>query len=174
MAVTPVGHAFQPQASDNFEGSSRPYSTRMSGRRDPFRDIEELFERMSAGFGGVGEELETELGGNAIHVDVADADGDVVVTADVPGFDKGDIDVTVDDRRLSIVAEADTETERESGEEETHYYRRERATRKTSRTLTLPVDVDETGASATYENGVLTVTLPKAGAGEEGHSIDID
>lgn len=142
----------------------------MGGRRDPFKEIEELFEQLNSGFAEMGEEFE-DLGaaGAGIHVDVAETDDEVVVTADVPGFDAEDIDVSVVDRQLRISAEHSEETEEE--DEDTKYYRRERSQRSVSRTVSLPADVEEREASASYENGVLTVELPKAG--EDG-GIDIE
>lgn len=137
-------------------------------RRDPFKEIEELFEQLNDGFADVGRDLGEEFGGGGIHVDVADADDEIVVTADVPGFDPEDIDVSVTDRQLRIAAEHSEEAETE--EEDTKYYRRERSRRSVSRTVSLPADVKETEADASYENGVLTVTLPKA---SEDGGIDI-
>ena len=52
--------------------------------------------------------------------------------------------------------------------------RQERSKRSVSRGLTLPEDVDESGASADFSNGVLTVTLPKAFADEDSTSIDVE
>lgn len=144
----------------------------MSGRRDPFKEIEELFEQLNSGFADLsGEFEEVGAGGGGIHLDIADADDEIVVVADVPGFEPGDIDVSVSDRQLRIAAEHGTETEQE--DEDTHYYRRERTQRSVSRTVTLPTDVDEREASASYENGVLTIELPKTG-GEGGIDIEVN
>lgn len=132
----------------------------MSGSRDPFKQIEELFEQLNTGFAEMSEEFEgAGPAGAGINVDVADADDEVVVTADVPGFDPDDIDVSVTDRQLRIDAEHSEEVE----DDQTQYYRRERSRREVSRTVPLPTDVVEADAAASYENGVLTVTLPKAG-----------
>jgi HSP20 family protein len=108
----------------------------MSGRRDPFKEIEELFEQLNSGFADLSGEFEEVGAGGGIHVDVADADDEIVVVADVPGFEPEDIDVSVSDRQLRISAEHSAETEQE--DEETHYYRRERTQRAVSRTVTLP------------------------------------
>lgn len=143
----------------------------MVRRRDPFKDIEELFDRLNSGFGDLGRELETGIGSSNVLVDVADADDEVVVTADLPGYDKSDVDVSVKGRQLRIAA--DSTSESTSGDDE-NYYRRERSRRRVSRTVPLPVDVDESGASATYENGVLTVTLPKREAGDDGTDIRVN
>ena len=144
----------------------------MSRRRDPFKDIEELFDRLNVGFGDLGRELESEFSGaGRMHVDVADADDRVVVTADVPGYEKEDIEVSVRGRELRITAERDTQ--RESRDEDAHYYRRERSQRRVSRSVPLPVDVEEDRATAGYENGVLTVELPKRDHEDRGHDIDV-
>ena len=140
----------------------------MSGSRDPFKQIEELFEQLNTGFAEMSEEFDP-AGATGVDVDVADADDEVVVTADVPGFDPDDIDVSVSDRQLRI----DAEHSEEIADDQTQYYRRERSRRAVSRTVPLPTDVEENEAAASYENGVLTVTLPKAG-GDGGVDIQID
>ena len=141
----------------------------MSGRRDPFKEIEELFEQLNSGFADLSGEFEGAVGGG-IQVDVADADEEIVVVADVPGFEPDDIDVSVSDRQLRIAAERSVESEEE--DEDTHYYRRERTQHSASRTVTLPTDVQEREASASYENGVLTIELPKVG-GDDGVDIEV-
>lgn len=110
-----------------------------------------------------------------LAVDVENADSSFVVAADLPGFDKDDIDVEVHDRTLHIDAVHEEETEaEETGDEETTFIRRERSRESVSRTVTLPEDVDEDAASATFENGVLTVELPKSRAGEESTNVDVE
>ncbi|MFW5935234.1 MAG: Hsp20/alpha crystallin family protein [Halolamina sp.] len=143
----------------------------MPDRRDPFEEIEELFEQLNSGFAEMSAEFDAGgAGAGGIHVDLADAGDEIVVTADVPGFDAEEIDVSVSDRQLRIAAEHSTETEAE--DEETQYYRRERTKHSVSRTVSLPTDVKEREASASYENGVLTVELPKAG-GDDGVDIEV-
>lgn len=147
----------------------------MARRRDPFKDIEEFFDRLNENFGEFGRGLETGIGTSAMLVDVVEADGDVVVSADLPGFEKSDIDVSVKGRQLRIAADRTTEAE-DAGDDddETTYYRRERTRRSFSRSVPLPAEVDESGASAHYENGVLTVTLPKREAGDDGTDIRVN
>lgn len=144
----------------------------MPDRSNPFKDIEELFDRMSRGF---------EPRGLAVHevaVDVSETDSDLVVTADLPGYDKDDIDVAVEGDRLTISAEheesVESAGEAEDADDGVHYHRRERTRRSVSRSVHLPTAVDETAASASYRNGVLTVTLPKeAPDADEGYDIDV-
>jgi len=104
-----------------------------------------------------------------VDVDVVDDGEDVVVVADLPGFEKDEISVQADDHRLRISAEQAEEKE----EEEKDYYKRERTQRTLSRTVTLPVEVNVDESSASYDNGVLSVRLPKVEMAE-GEEIDID
>lgn len=135
----------------------------MSDRPNPFKDIEELFDRMSRGFEPSG------LGMQEIDVDVSETDSEVVVTADLPGYDKEEISITLNDDRLTLAAER-TESRTEDN---ARYHRRERTNRQVRRTVTLPADVDDEGANATHKNGVLTVRLQKRQADDEGHTIDV-
>jgi HSP20 family protein len=146
----------------------------MSRRRDPFKDIEEFFDRLNENVGEFGRGLETGIGAPNMLVDVAESDGEVVVSADLPGFEKAEIDVSVKGRQLRIAADHTTEEETGDGEGDATYYRRERTRRSLSRTVPLPTDVDETGANAHYENGVLVVTLPKQDAGDDGTDIRVN
>jgi len=141
-------------------------------RRGPFKDIEKLFEQLNSGFADMSEDFGEQPGGHGIHVDVADMGEQLVVSADVPGFDPADIDISVKDRQLTIAAEHSESAE--SDEDDAHYYRRERTTRTTSRTVTLPTDVDESAASASYDNGVLTIELPKRDPEDDGVDIEVN
>lgn len=135
----------------------------MRGRDDPFGDLDRLFERLTEGFGTGGL---AELA--PVPVDVVETDEAVVVTADLPGYDPDDIDVSVSGRTLTLRAARDDEEELTEG----RYVRRERRHRETSRSVGLPADVDEGAADAAYGNGVLTVTLPKAEG--DGHHIEVE
>lgn len=125
---------------------------------------------MGGGMGPMGDM--SQLGGGDISMDVADQGDEYVVTADLPGFEKEDIDVTLQGDQLRIEAEHSSETE-EGDESDGEYLRKERRHQSTSRSVSLPEEVDEESVSAQYRNGVLTVTLPKAAA-EESDSTNID
>jgi HSP20 family protein len=154
-------------------------------RRDPVEEMERLFERMSRECERIGEDLEAGFGdletglGRGITVDVAEDESTVTVTADLPGYDRDDIDVTASDRTLTIAAERDESVESDAEgdgaieDDSLEYHRRERRRRSVSRRIRLPTDVDETAAAATYVNGVLTVELPKTDADATGHRIDV-
>jgi len=131
---------------------------------NPFEEIERIFDRMSEEFGA-----EPFTAGESMAVDVVDRGDEFVVTADVPGFGKDDIDVTLADQTLRIAAER----EEESAEEAADYVRRERRQASTSRSVRLPATVEEEGISATYKHGVLTITLPKREGGG-GQRIEVE
>ncbi|WP_129114439.1 Hsp20/alpha crystallin family protein [Halegenticoccus tardaugens] len=136
----------------------------MSDRYNPFREIDELFERMNRGLGEAG------LGSHDVSVDVSETDDAIVVAADLPGYDKEDIDVTIDDGRLRLRAERDRSGEAGDG----RFLRRERTHRSVARTVYVPETVEEGEANATYRNGVLTVTLPKRDGSDAGRRIDVE
>ncbi|WP_435127189.1 Hsp20/alpha crystallin family protein [Halobaculum sp. D14] len=141
-------------------------------RKNPFEDLDEMFDRMNSELQELGRQFDGEFGAG-VDVDVAETDDDVVVTADLPGFDADDIEVSVADRELSLSAEHEQRREEER-DEETHYHLRERSTQSVTRRLRLPAEVNETEATAEFENGVLTVTLPKVSDGAGGTSIDVE
>jgi HSP20 family protein len=131
-------------------------------RDSPFEEIERFFDQFSGGLDGL------EPTGGGFAVDLADHGDAFEMTADVPGYGSDDIEVTLPDpRTVRITATAETESEREASEDDYRYIRRERSERSLNRTVSLPEDVTESEASATHENGVLTVRLPKAAAEDE-------
>jgi len=140
-------------------------------QRDPFRDIEELFERMDRELEKLGTGLELPRG-RQLPVDVVDAPGEVIVTADVPGFTEDELSVELEDDVLTIAATP--EEAADSTASEVTYRRRERRHDAVSRRIPLRTAVDETATTATYDAGVLTVTLPAASSDDDGHRIDIE
>lgn len=145
----------------------------MARRNNPFDEIEELFNRFSQQFENqpaFNQDVFNVAGGNRISIDLADRDDEFVVTADTPGFEREEISVRVTDDTLSIEAEREETTEQE---EET-YLRSERRSESMRRSLRLPEPVEEESVSATYKNGVLTITLPKRDADSGGRTIDIE
>lgn len=145
----------------------------MMPRSNPFGDLEAFFERMSRQFDEMNRQFDTrgfESGAGSLRVDVAEHDGEIVVTADLPGFEKDDIDVSLSGRRMTVRAAHDVEHETD----EEAYIRRERRHESVRRSFDLPVDVDESDATATYRNGVLTVRLPLATVDDDARRIDIE
>ena len=97
----------------------------------------------------------------ATDLDVEENDTGYSVKAEIPGVKKEDIRVEVDGNQVSISAEVKQEREVKEGE---RVLRSERYFGKVSRSFQLPVAVDESRTTAKYEDGVLTLTLPKQAA----------
>ncbi|AHG00576.1 heat shock protein Hsp20 [Halostagnicola larsenii XH-48] len=139
-------------------------------RQNPFDDLEELLNRISK---QVEEGMMTGGGlqvPGSVAVDVADEGEEFVVTADLPGYETDDIELTLSDGALRLEATREDETAFEEGE----YVRRERTSKSANRRIRLPEPVDEEAVSATFTNGVLTVTLPKERGDDESKRIDIE
>jgi HSP20 family protein len=127
-------------------------------RFDPFRDITTLRDEMNRLFTRtLGE------GGSAgtawtPAVDIFDAAEAIVLKAELPGLSPDDIDIEVDDNVLTLKGERRFEEKVEEG----RYYRVERAYGSFQRSVTLPQGVKPDEITANFENGVLTVRVPKA------------
>jgi HSP20 family protein len=103
-------------------------------------------------------------------LDVAESEGAVDVTMDVPGMKAENIDIQVVGNRLTISGERKEEKE-EKGNGKS-YHRIERHMGSFSRTVALPCDVDEAKVDASYQNGVLKIRLPKS-EGAKAHKIKV-
>ena len=90
-------------------------------------------------------------------VDVREEDGALVLTADVPGVRPDDIQVSLDQRVLTIAGQRKEPTR----ERPATFHRAERAWGGFERRFALPTDVDGGAIEASYDAGVLTVRLPK-------------
>jgi HSP20 family protein len=146
----------------------------MARRANPFEDLEELFDRMRRQFEeatGSMEDVSVESLRSGMRIDIEDTGESFVVTADLPGFDKDDIDVRLSDQRLRISADRTEEGERS---DDGHFVRQERHHSSMERVVRLPEPVDEHSVSASFRNGVLTVTLAKAEPVEGGRDIEIE
>jgi HSP20 family protein len=80
----------------------------------------------------------------------------LIVRAEIPGVEPGDVSVTTEGRRLTITGERKP-AQPNGGS----YHRRERPYGKFSRTVTLPEDIDGARTTASMRNGVLTLTIPQ-------------
>jgi HSP20 family protein len=101
------------------------------------------------------------------HLEISETDDEVKVTAELPGLDERDLDIHLADRVLTIKGEHKSETENKDRLVSERYYGQfERR---------IPVeDIDSEKVSATFNNGLLIVTLPKAAtARESGKHISI-
>jgi len=145
-------------------------------KRNPFDELEELFDRMQENMERAARSWDPtapagELSGtSSMSVDLEDRGDELVLTGALPGFEADDIDVRVKDRTLRVSADHDETTEATEGE----YIRRERRRTSVSRSVPLPTAVDADGITATYNNGILTVRMPKAEPSSDGTRIDVN
>jgi HSP20 family protein len=155
----------------------------MYNRRDPFgwtwRDFDEMMSEMENRFfgpsgrllppGGITDRMMPALRGE-FRVDIRDHDDEIIVVADLPGSEKKDVSVSlVNPRVLEIRADRDAEKE----ENKEGYFMRERITGTMSRTVPLPQDVTDEGASATFTNGVLEIRMKKSPT-KRGSAITVE
>jgi len=91
-------------------------------------------------------------------LDVFEDDAKITVQVELAGMKKDDFDISLQDDVLTISGERKSEGEKREGES----FRSERSFGAFSRSITLPSAVKTEEVKATYEDGVLTVTLPKA------------
>ena len=96
-------------------------------------------------------------GYRGLPLDVVESGEDYVVKASVPGINPDDVEITIEEDVLTIKGDyaKDSETEEET------YLIRERRAGSFGRSIRFPVEVNAEAVDATYENGVLTLTVPK-------------
>jgi HSP20 family protein len=136
-------------------------------RWDPFREMLTLRNQMDRWFdetnrslvggryangGSTGEQMYT------LPLDVSENQNEYVVKASVPGIEPDAIEITVNHHVLTIQGEFKPE-ETQAG---WHYHLQERGYGKFARNITLPTAINENQIQANFENGVLSVHLPKA------------
>ena len=123
-------------------------------------DVNRLFDDVFRGFGlsafgGLGRDLSWP------SLEFGETDTEVRVIAELPGLDEKDVDITVEEGVLTLRGEKKSEVkDKDRGYSERSYGRFERR-------IGLPRGVERDKASATFQNGVLTITLPKSEAANE-------
>jgi HSP20 family protein len=129
----------------------------------PTRDLLSIRDEMNRLFDnfftGLPERRRGLLEGEwAPSVDIAETDNEVVVTAELPGIKQDDVDITITDDVLTLKGEKKEEKE----VKEKNYHRIERSYGSFQRSISLPAGVQADKAKATYKDGVLHITVPKA------------
>ena len=126
---------------------------------DPFRELAAMQDRMARLFGDAYlRDEDTGFRGTwTPAVDIFETEHhDLVLKAELPGLDRDDIDVTVENSTLVLKGSKKFEAD----VREENYRRVERSYGTFHRSFSLPNTVDASRVSAEYKNGVLTVTLP--------------
>jgi len=123
--------------------------------------LDELPERFRQMFeGNLAFEPLAEPIGWMPAMEITEKNEALVVTAELPGISNKDVEITLEDGVLSIRGEK--KEEKKEGEPESRYHMWERRYGSFQRAFTLPKAVDPEKIKAQFENGVLTITLPKS------------
>jgi len=126
----------------------------------PFFALQHRMNRMFDDF--LGEPFDlfgTNAGANMFMpaMNISEMENQIVITADMPGVEEKDLDISIVKGELTIKGEKKKETE----EKNKNYYRMERSYGSFSRTVALPEGVDETKINAELKKGVLRLTIPR-------------
>lgn len=124
---------------------------------DPFRNLE---SRMNHFFRGMLDSIGMDSDVGAYPVDVEEDDDQIIIEAELPGFQPEEIDLSVEDGILSIKAERNQKEENNNRKK----HLSERRYRRIQRSFTLPRSVDGSDVDANLSDGVLTVKLRKSEA----------
>ena len=132
-------------------------------RWDPFRELEEMSDRLNRVFARTGSARAADDTGAfltfdwAPSVDIAETAEAFEIKAELPDVKKDDVKVTVEDGQLRISGER----KQEKDEKGKKFHRVERSYGSFMRSFSLPENVDDSKLSAEYKDGVLNVRLPK-------------
>jgi HSP20 family protein len=139
---------------------ARSYLPSFFGRDDDpfgslFREVQKTFEDFSrrSPIAGLSSEM------LAPKIDIAESKDAIDLTAELPGVDEKDVDVTLADGMLTIRGEK--KSERDETDKEKNWHVVERSYGSFSRTISLPFDPDSAKVEAKFDKGVLHVHLPK-------------
>ena len=132
----------------------------MLGRWNPYREMNHMRRMMDRVYD---ENLaqrwnDAERAASPLALDVKESDEAYVVKATLPGIDPQEVEITYNNKTLSIQGELKSEEEQENE----RYHMRERYSGKFFRQLRLPIPINEEAIDAKYEHGILTLTLPKS------------
>lgn len=132
-------------------------------RKDPFFELTSLRDRMNQlfnqafGFEGLGMEQPLTEVNFLPPVDISEDEHNIVLMAEIPGVKPEDLNVTLENNVLTITGNRKFKEE----EKKENYHRIERRYGKFTRSFTLPATLDAENVNAVFENGILTLTLPK-------------
>ncbi|MDK2902573.1 MAG: hypothetical protein PWP48_1598 [Clostridiales bacterium] len=138
-------------------------------RRDPFNELDRQISSLRRSMNRLFNELmdwtesvipygEKGTAFGDVRVDVMERDNDILIKADVPGLDEKNLDIEVTENDVTISGKYEEETK----DEGKGYIVHERRSGAFSRTVPINVDIVPEQAKATFKNGVLEITIPKA------------
>ena len=121
----------------------------------PLSDMEDMFDRFRRDF--YSPDLRRDVEGFSPRVEVKETNKNILVSAEIPGMEEKDINVTLRENNLIIEGEKRSERKKEDKD----YYRSEFSYGSFYRSIPLQADIDADKVDATYKNGILKVTLNK-------------
>ncbi|QQK07261.1 Hsp20/alpha crystallin family protein [Miniphocaeibacter halophilus] len=140
---------------------------RYTGLRNQFDDFYDLMDQ----FFNEGT-LPTKFNNEPLFkVDIQDLEDEYLVEADLPGYDKKEINIKLDDGRLTISVNKDEEIDK--SDEKKNYIHKERKTSSMSRSMYFD-NIDEENLKAKLDNGVLEIKIPKRKNNNKTKEIEID
>jgi HSP20 family protein len=134
--------------------------TRLNSLYDNFLDSNDFFS-LQPSFRSINKQ--------SFNLDVKETDNEFIIKADLPGVDKSNIEISLEDNILTISTER--KNERKETEDKYHYF--ERSYGKYSRSISLPSNINSESLLATYTNGVLNLSIPKNKTDKKQNRIPI-
>jgi len=126
---------------------------------DPFRGFDNMLRRFNEVVEDVNRGgIRFEIGDFSPRVDIADTDGAVTFHAELPGLSKDDVKISITDSNVLTIR---GEKKREEKKEEKNFLRVERSWGSFTRSFALPDNLNTDKVDASFENGVLNISIPK-------------
>jgi HSP20 family protein len=150
--------ALKPSSSTN--GGTRLQPVSLFGSLH--REIDRLFDDLTrGGYGTLPSPAQTNL---MPSIDVTETDKEIEITAELPGLERKDVDISIEDDLLTIRGEKKVETKEE--DKDKNYHVSERSYGVFYRVIQLPPGVDPASIQAVMSKGVLKLTIPKPAKAE--------
>ena len=177
-ATSPSEKAQAKESRDPFDGMDEMWRNFEKDDWDPFDEIRRMQDHMNSlfddSFGRFSSAPGAKHGSHAFafspNLDLQDKGDSYVARMDVPGADKDNVSINLEDRVLTVSGQIDESSEKKDGD---HVLRKERRSGSFKRSVTLPGPVVADKLDAQYDNGVLTVTIPKAKEETQSKTIRI-
>ncbi len=130
-------------------------------RFDPFRNIEGITRKMNSFMTDFDKGLNVEFGDFSPKVDISEDEKYIYFQAELPGLNKEDVKVTINNNVLVIKGKKNREEKVEENEDDYCFIRVERRFGEFSRSFVLPDNIKNDSISAKVENGVLNISIEK-------------
>jgi HSP20 family protein len=134
------------------------------------REIDRLFDDFTHGFGAPGAWGPQASTNIMPRLDVAETDKEIEIAAELPGLERKDVEISLENDLLTIRGEKKTEVDKD--DKKKNYHLTERSYGLFYRVLQLPAGIDPSSVKATMSNGVLKITIPKP-ARSEAKKIEV-